>query len=48
MLLILLKKVIIYGNYDSLKIKDYEINDEDYREVIMLQLLVADEVSEKA
>lgn len=47
MLLILLKKVSIYGNYDSLKIKDYEINDEDYREVIMLQLLVADEVSEK-
>lgn len=47
MLLILLKKVIIYGNYDSLKIKDYEITDEDYREVIMLQLLVSDEVSEK-
>ncbi len=47
MLLILLKKVIVYGNYDSLKIKDYEINAEDYREVIMLQLLVADEVSEK-
>lgn len=27
MLLILLKKVIVYGNYDSLKIKNYEIND---------------------
>jgi hypothetical protein len=47
MLLILLKKVIIYGNYESLKIRDYEINDEDYREVIILQLLVADDVSEK-
>ena len=47
MLLILLKKVIIYGNYSSLKINDYEISEEDYREVIMLQLLVADEVSEK-
>lgn len=47
MLLILLKKVIAYGDYESLKIRDYEINDEDYREVIMLQLLVADEVSEK-
>lgn len=47
MLLILLKKVIAYGDYESLKINDYEINDEDYREVIMLQLLVADEVSEK-
>ena len=47
MLLILLKKVIIYGDYDSLKIKDYKICDEDYRDVIMLQLLIADEVSEK-
>lgn len=47
MLLILLKKVIIYGNYDSLKINDYEIMDEDYREIIILQLLVADEVAEK-
>mgnify|MGYP004514329895 CR=1 FL=1 len=47
MLLILLKKLIVYGNYDSLKITDYEISDEDYRDVIMLQLLVADEVSEK-
>ena len=47
MLLILLKKVIVYGNYDSLKITDYEISEEDYRDVIMLQLLVADEVSEK-
>lgn len=47
MLLILLKKVIVYGNYDSLKITDYEISDEDYRDVIMLHLLVADEVSKK-
>lgn len=47
MLLILLKKVIIYGNYDSLKIKDYEISTGDYKEVIILQLLVADEISEK-
>lgn len=47
MLLILLKKVITYGNYDTLKSKEYEIKDEDYRNVIMLQLLVADEVSEK-
>lgn len=47
MLLILLKKVIIYGNYDTLKDNDYEINDEDYQEVIILQLLIADEISEK-
>lgn len=47
MLLILLKKVIIYGNYDSLKIKDYKIQNQDYQEVIILQLLIADEISEK-
>lgn len=47
MLLVLLKKVIIYGNYDSLKIKDYKISDEDYRDVIKLQLLVSEEISEK-
>ena len=47
MLLILLKKVFIYGNYETLKNTKYEINDEDYRDVIMLQLLVADEISEK-
>ena len=47
MLLILLKKVIIYGNYNSLNQQDYKITDEDYKEVIMMQLLVADEISEK-
>lgn len=47
MLLILLKKVIIYGNYNSLSQQDYKITDEDYKEVIMMQLLVADEISEK-
>lgn len=47
MLLILLKKVIIYGDYDSLKIKDYKIQNQDYQEIIILQLLIADEISEK-
>ena len=47
MLLILLKKVVIYGNYESLNSIDYVINDDDYRKVIMLQLLVVDEVSQK-
>ena len=47
MLLILLKKVIIYGNYDSLTNTDYTITEDDYRKVIKLQLLVADEVSKK-
>lgn len=47
MLLLLLKKVIIYGDYESLNSRDYQINDEDYRDVIILQLLVADEVAQK-
>lgn len=47
MLLILLKKVIVYANYDSLNNKDYTITGEDYKKVIMLQLLVADEFSKK-
>lgn len=47
MLLILLKKVFIYGDYNTLKNQRYEIIDDDYRDVIMLQLLVADEVSKK-
>lgn len=47
MLLILLKKVIIYGNYESLKEQNYEITNDDYKDIIMMQLLVADEISEK-
>lgn len=47
MLLILLKKVIVYGDYESLNSKEYVIKDEDYRDVIILQLLVADEISQK-
>ena len=47
MLLILLKKLFIYGDYETLKCRNYEITSEDYRDIIILQLLVADEVSEK-
>lgn len=47
MLLILLKKVIVYGNYDSLNNRDYIITNDDYKKVIILQLLVADEFSKK-
>lgn len=47
MLLILLKKIIIYGNYDSLGDIEYEVTDEDYKEIIMLQLIVVDEINQK-
>lgn len=47
MLLILLKKVIAYGDYDTLKNNKYKIESEDYRKIVELQLLVAEEVSEK-
>ena len=46
-LLILLKKIIIYGNYDSLENENYDVLDEDYKELIMLQLIVADEINQK-
>ena len=47
MLLILLKKVLIYGNYSTLTRTDYLITKEDYAQIIRLQLAVADEVTEK-
>lgn len=47
MLLIFLKKVLIYGNYSTLAKTDYSITKEDYAQVIRLQLVVADEVAEK-
>ncbi len=45
MLLILLKKIIIYGDYGTLKRNDYIITAEDYREIIVLQLAIVDEIS---
>lgn len=47
MMLILLKKILIYGNMESLSWDEYSITDEDYQEIIKLQLLVSDVIAEK-
>ncbi len=47
MLFILLKKIIVYGNYETMEQTDYQIEKEDYRTIIKLNLLVAEEVSDK-
>lgn len=47
MLFILLKKVIAYGNYETMEQTDYQIEKEDYKTIIKLNLLVAEEVSDK-
>lgn len=47
MLLILLKKVIQYGNFESINDAEYEITKDDYEKVIQLQLVVADEINRK-
>lgn len=44
MLLMLLKKIIVYGNYETMNQVDYEITDADYAKIIRLQLIVVDEV----
>ena len=46
MLLLLLKKVIQYGDSGTLSNTDYEIKEEDYKKIIQLQLAVAERVSE--
>lgn len=47
MMFILLKKIIIYGNHASIGQTDYTIEKEDYQTIIKLQLLVAEEISDK-
>lgn len=47
MLLILLKKVIQYGNYGTMNITEYEITQDDYKKIIQLQLVVTEEVEQK-
>ena len=47
MLLILLKKILIYGNMETLDCDEYDITHDGYQEIIKLQLLVADIVAEK-
>lgn len=44
MLLILLKKIIQFGNYETMSDTHYEITKEDYKKVIQLQLIVAEEL----
>lgn len=40
MLLLLLKQIIQYGNYNTLNNTDYEISEDDYRKIIQLQLVI--------
>ena len=47
MLFILLKKIIKYGNYETMTQTDYQIEKEDYKTIIKLNLLVAEKISEK-
>lgn len=47
MLFMLLKKIIVHGNYETMEQTDYQIEIEDYKTIIKLQLLVAEEISEK-
>ena len=47
MLLILLKKVIAYGDYETMKQTDYVIEKKDYAKIIKLQLAVVDEVNDR-
>lgn len=47
MLLLLLKRIIQYGNYETLNDMEYEVSKEDYRKIIQLQLVVAEEISQK-
>lgn len=47
MLLILLKKVIIYGDYSTLEKDDYKISIDDYSTIVKLQLLVDEEFDQQ-
>lgn len=47
MLLILLKKIIQYGNHETMDDTVYDISLEDYKKIIQLQLIVAEEIDYK-
>lgn len=47
MLLLLLKKILVYGDYSTLHCTDYEITQGDYRQIIELELCVVDEINGK-
>lgn len=46
-LLLLLKDFILYGNYDTLSQTGYSINEEDYINIVKLQLIEAERLSAK-
>lgn len=46
-LLILFKKIIKYGRYETMNDKGDEVTENDYKKIIQLQLVVAEEVSQK-
>ncbi|MBE6996972.1 MAG: helix-turn-helix transcriptional regulator [Ruminococcaceae bacterium] len=47
MLLLLLKKVLAYGDYRTITETDYSITLDDYVKIILLQLSIVDEVGKK-
>ena len=44
-LLMLLKDFIVYGNYDSLLETDYTITEQDYKKIVILNLIEAERLS---
>lgn len=47
MLLLLLKEIIIYGDYQTLEYSNYEISQNDYKKIIQLQLVIVENLSQK-
>ena len=47
MLLLLLKRIIQYGDYETLNNTEYEVSQDDYKKIIQLQLVVAEEINQK-
>lgn len=47
MLLILLKKIIQYGNHNTMNDTEYKIVQDDYKKIIQLQLAVETEINQK-
>lgn len=45
MLLLLLKKILAYGDQSSIADAEYTITDDDYKEIIRLQLVVAEDAA---
>lgn len=47
MLMLLLKQILRYGNYDTLNNLEYDITEDDYIKIIQLQLVVVEEINKK-